>query len=422
MLYVDDTYFDHRYFRERFALFEAHPILRRCEDVRLAVRLADTAFWVALCLYVKERGGTVFPLPADTPLDAARRRAERSGCDFLLFGTTGEEALEHIAPVTPLPHAPDAPRAALIQMSSGTTGEPKYVERSWRSVDAEIESYVEHFPIPTTVTPVIACPVTHSYGLISGVLVGLRRGVAPVVIGNPNPKFILRTLLERETPLLYSSPTLIATLSLLARNDRSLFAVMTSGTTLPQAWFDGARKKFRHVHQQYGCSEAGCVALGVDIGAPNELGVPLPHLEVTAGPRSSDPREIVVRLPDGRNVETRDLGYVEEGALHFVSRLDDMINVSGSNVYPAEVEEVVLELPEITEAVVYKRPHPFGNDQVCLDFVCDHPLSDRHVREWCAQRLAPHQVPMSIRRVTHIPRLPNGKVSRRALADAADHA
>src|SRR5690606_41590942 len=104
-----------------------------------------------------------------------------------------------------------------------------------------------------------------------------------------------------------------------------------------------------------------------------------------------------VRQPDGSEVETRDLGYFEDSALHFVSRLDDMINVSGANVYPAEVEEVVLELPEISDAVAYKRPHPFGSDLVCLDFVSAVPLPERRVRERCRQEPAPHQIPTAIR-------------------------
>lgn len=417
MLYVDDNHFDRRHFRDRSALFDAHPILGRGGDVRIAVRTTDTAFWLALCLHVKEQGGTVFPLPGDTPLDAARRRAERSGCDYLLFGTTGEEALDRATPLQP---SRSARAGALIQMSSGTTGDAKYVERSWSSIDAEIDGYIAHFPAAGA-TPVVACPVTHSYGLISGVLVALRRGVEPIVVSNQNPKYILRKLRELEAPLLYSSPTLIATLTLLTPEAQPLFAVMTSGAAPQRSWFDGARGKIRRLHQQYGCSEVGCIALGLDVSAPHRVGVPLPHLQVTAGASAAAPREIVVRQPDGSEVGTRDLGYFEDGALHFVSRLDDMINVSGANVYPAEVEEVVLELPEISDAVVYKRPHPFGSDLVCLDFVSAVPLPERRVREWCGQKLAPHQIPMRIRQVERIPRLPNGKVSRRALADAASN-
>lgn len=414
MIHVNDDHFDRSYFERCFARFDQHPVLGRCERERIAVCVNDAALSLALCLYVKERGGSIYPLPSDTPLEAARRRAERSGSTHLLFGDD-IDALAAIARSSE--SGVQATEPALIQTSSGTTGEPKYIARSWTSIDTEIASYIRHFDASDS-TPVVACPVNHSYGLISGVLVALQRGLHPVVITNPNPKYILRKLGEHASPLLYSSPTLITTLAMLAQQDKPLFAVMTSGTLLQKSAFETVRNKVRHLHQQYGCSEAGCVTLGQDIGAASELGAPLPHLELIAGSSAAEPSEIVVNVA-GKTLETRDLGYVEHGALHFVARLDDMINVSGLNVYPSEVEEAVLEMPGVTDAVVFKRSHGFGNDQVCLDFVCERSLAQREVRAWCAQKLASYQVPMSITQVASIPKLPNGKISRRALAEAA---
>jgi acyl-CoA synthetase (AMP-forming)/AMP-acid ligase II len=244
----------------------------------------------------------------------------------------------------------------------------------------------------------------------------LKRGVQPVVVTNPNPKHILRKLLEATSPLLYSSPPLIAAVTMLAREDAPIFAVMTSGTLLKQATFDTIRKKVRHLHQQYGCSEAGCVTLGQDIGAANEVGTPLPHLELMAGMSAADPQEIVLKL-DAKVVETRDLGYFEAGKLYYLSRIDDMINVSGLNVYPSEVEEVVLQMPEVVDAVVFKSGHDFGSDQVCLQFVAERAIEHGQIREWCAKKLASYQVPMRIAQVETIPKLPNGKISRKTLAE-----
>lgn len=425
MLYVDNEHFDPSDFERYFSLFDRHPILGKLANKSVAVRLSDPVFWLALCLYAQRSGGTVFPLPADTPLEAARRRAERSGCDALLFGESGEAALGQVEEIRASVEAQSsgsssaAREPGLIQMSSGTTGEPKYIRRSWSNIAAEIKSYVRHFDEANEMTPIVACPINHSYGLICGVLVALERGVQPIVVRNLNPKSILRQLSEVERPLLYSSPTLIATLTMLTREESPLFAVMTSGTLMQKAWFEGVRKKVRHLYQQYGCSEAGCISLAREIQSPSEIGVPLPHLTVSAGSSADAPGEILVELPEGKTVATRDLGYLEAGELYFVSRLDDMINVSGLNVYPSEVEEIVLALPGVTDAVVYKRSHGFGQDQVCLQFVAGEELSHQRVRAWCAERLASHQVPMSIAQVETIPRLPNGKVSRRALAEGS---
>ncbi|WP_082408285.1 hypothetical protein [Verrucomicrobium spinosum] len=91
MIHVDDQSYDKGYFKNRFAQFDSHPVLSGCAGRRLAVCLQDTALWVALCLYIKEKGGAVFPLPIDTPLEGARRRAERSGCEVLLVTSHDEE-------------------------------------------------------------------------------------------------------------------------------------------------------------------------------------------------------------------------------------------------------------------------------------------------------------------------------------------
>jgi len=424
MFEIDDRHFDRQYLERCFGDFDRHPILARCEGLRIAVRVADVALWIALCLYLKERGGTVLPLAVDTPPLAAKRRAERSGCQYLLFDARGDAALQSLEPLTE--HGRSGPESepvhcapGLIQMSSGTTGEPKFIARSWSSIDTEVSAYIRRFGASMDTTPVVACPVHHSYGLISGVLVALARRACPIVVTNPNPKYVLRRLSGLSRPLLYSSPTLIATSVMLAGEGQPIFGIMTSGTTMQKAWFDLVRMRTHHVHQQYGCSEVGCITLGEDIAEANELGAALPHLEVIAGRSASEPAEILVKVGGSPVVETRDLGYVTDGRLHFVARLDDMINVSGLKVYPGEVEEVVLEMSGVSDAVVYRAHHDFGTDQVCLDFVSAGDVSSEQMREWCGQKLAPYQVPMNIRRVASIPRQSSGKVSRRALAEEA---
>ncbi|MCG8609512.1 MAG: AMP-binding protein [Pseudomonadales bacterium] len=420
MLYVDDNYYDSEYFELRYQQFDQHPILSQCKSKRFAVCLEDVALWIALSLYLKAKGGSVFPMPVDTPVDAARRRAQRSQCHYLLFGE-GESDLDQIETITE--RGGDS-EPVLVQTSSGTTGEPKFIERAWQSIDVEIAHYVEDFSEANAMTPVVACPVTHSYGLICGVLVALQRGVEPVVIKNSNPKYIIRKLTEVDAPILYSSPTLISTITMLVPAETPIHAVMTSGTLMQKAWFDTVKQKVTRLYQQYGCSEAGCIALGQDIQSVSDIGKPLSHLSVTAGQSCAEPAEIVVTKDDGQVIRTQDLGYFDQhGSLHFVARMDDMINVSGFNVYPAEVEEVVLELPQILDAVVFKRRHQFGNDQVCLNYVldptrADQNISEQDIREWCRRHLASHQIPMHIQRVDAVPKLPNGKISRKKLTDA----
>lgn len=410
-LCVNDTAYGQAYFDRCYMEFERVPELRDSGGRRLAICLPDPAEWIALCLYLRERGASVAPIHPSTPHEAARRLAERLSCHGLLFQRV--DAAERISE-----REPDA-EAVLAQLSSGTTGAPKAITRSWESVALEVDCYVEQFAKAAEMTPLVACPVTHSYGLICGVLAGLRRGAKPIILTSVNPKYVIRRALDSERPLLYGSPTLLNVIVRLLGEGDSLHAVMTSGAPLRKACFDELKRRSEHVFQQYGCSEVGCVTLNTEAEQAHELGVPLPHLRVTAGAGPGEAAEITVYV-GGRVVATRDLGYFGERGLCFISRLDDTINVAGINVYPEEVEEVILGFSGIQEVVVFKRPDAHAGERVCLQFTAEHELDTSALRRWCLTRLSPFQVPLELRQVDAIPRLPNGKVNRRTLAGALD--
>jgi acyl-CoA synthetase (AMP-forming)/AMP-acid ligase II len=410
MIYVNDEFYSNDYFTARFAVFEQLALFKDCRGQRLAICLEDTAEWIALCLFIKYKGGSVFPVHPATPLDAARRMAHRTHCHALVF-----QSLDHIIEISN--HDKDVV-GVLVQMSSGTTGEPKAIARSWDSIDHEINSYVAHFTLAADMTPVVACPVTHSYGLICGVLVALKRGVTPIVVTQINPKYLIRKMLTSDRPVLYASPTLINTLVQLLPAGKRFHAVMTSGAVMPRPWFIALKEKTRFLFQQYGCSEAGCIALSQSLQAANEMGIPLPHVKILAGIDGEHPAEIVVQ--GETTIYTRDLGYMDSaGVLYFLARIDDTINVAGLNVYPQEVEDVLFDYGPITEAVVYKKSDAYAGERACLKFVASEVVELARLRAWCAKNLAPHQIPLEFQQVNEIPKLPNGKINRKHLLDNA---
>lgn len=169
--------------------------------------------------------------------------------------------------------------------------------------------------------------------------------------------------------------------------------------------------------QQYGCSESGCIAINPDMRASEDMGFVLPHLAVETGTSAEDTGEIVVGCPDGAKAHTRDLGYRRnDGMLVFLSRVDDMINVSGLNVYPKDVEDVVMAMPGIMDAVAFRRSDRFAGERVALLFSASEPVAPQAVREWCSRQLASHQLPMEMLQVDAVPRQANGKISRREVA------
>lgn len=407
MIQIDDTFYDQAHFDNASARAAREAGLFERKYARYAVCFPETADWLALFFAIRAASASVLPIHPGTPLAAARRLAARAGCERLFYGCLVPEILNDAEP--------EARPGQLLQMSSGTTGAPKCIARNWQDIGLEIESYVASFREPESMTPVIACPVTHSYGLICGLLVALRRGQTPVIVNPSNPKYLLGKLREIERPLLYSSPAVLHTLARLLPEGEKIHAVMTSGTVLPQPWFSLIRARAVHMFQQYGCSEAGCIAINPDVKAAEDMGYVLPYLSAATGTAGA-PAEIIATGPRGP-VCTADLGYRrDDGMLVFISRLDDTINVSGLNVYPKEVEDVVMAMQGISDAVVFRKPDRFAGERVGLIFSAPEPVAPQKLREWCIRNLAGHQVPAEILQVGAIPRQANGKISRREVA------
>lgn len=408
MMYVNDEFYDNQQFGEFYRQFDGISQLRQCRGRRFAICLSNTAETTALVLYLKERGGSVVPLHSTLPEEAARRAAFNADSHYLVF-----DSFDQIESLQP---SAGSVMPGLVQFSSGSTGEPKRIERSWEDIDEEIKQYNAALSEASEMTPVVTCPITHSYGLLCGVLASFKRGQQPLVLTELNPKYVIRKLRNTPNALLYSSPTMLNVLTKLLPANESFYAVMTSGSVLPAPQFEELRQRTRFLFQQYGCSEAGCIAVNTDTRAANGIGKPLGHLRVETSSNADAPSEISVKAGD-KNIDTRDLGFFnDDGVLHFVSRLDDTINVAGINVYPQEVEDVMLGYSGVSDAVVFKKPDAFAGERVCLHFVADKEVDINTLRDWCNDKLSPYQMPVDIEQVEQIEKLANGKVNRRLLA------
>ncbi|CAA0103108.1 2-succinylbenzoate--CoA ligase [BD1-7 clade bacterium] len=406
-----------------FQSIDALQALTSATPQRIAVCLEDTFTWLALCFYLRDKQHSVMPLHTDTPIDAAQKSAKQAGCEWLFYHTLSNAI--QIPSNTNVPTLTPA-KAGLIQMSSGTTGTPKCIERSWHTIATEIESYIAFFTETDDMTPVVACPVTHSYGLICGVMVALARGKAPIIITNINPRFLLKTLQTTERPLLYASPIMLQGIVRLWPADKKLHAIMTSGSIMTQPIFDELRPRIDNMYQQYGCSEAGCISINRQMTRPDDLGEPLPHLAMSAGDDSHNPDEIIVTASSNHGalnrIHTQDLGYLQQSPatgkyhLHFVTRLDDTVIVSGLNVYPQDVENTLLQHPQIDDVVVFKTDDKFAGQRVCARYVAAQSLDPHVIRQWCLTHMAPFQVPSQLQQVDQIERMANGKISRKQVA------
>ena len=132
------------------------------------------------------------------------------------------------------------------------------------------------------------------------------------------------------------------------------------------------------------------------------------------------PEESRAVMVDGY-LDTGDIGFLDaSGHLKIIDRLKEIINVSGFNVYPSELEDVIACHPDILECAAVGLPDSCTGEQIKLYVVSANPrLSIKQVREYCRERLTAYKVPKSVEFCKRLPRTAVGKVCRRQLRERA---
>jgi len=415
LIFVDKMRFIESDFAQRFREISNMEHARSPENKLYAVCVKHPFDVLSILFYVRDRQGSVLLLHADTPLQTAIRLAEDAGC-FALF-------YERWDSVVAIKGHAEIRTPSLYQFSSGTTGAPKLIGRSWPDIESEIEHYNLRFGAPAEETPVILVPVSHSFGLIAGSMTAMARGAEPVIVQDRNPKFALHLAQSLHKPIFYAVPFLYHLMDQMDRTGIAIHKLVSSGAPLSETLLERLSKRCGSIWQQYGCTEAGCVSLGEHPSAPTDVGEPLAHRKVFLDAvRDHDAilpelYEVVVNCGD-RQIATRDIGTIVDGRLHVHGRVDELINVSGLKVMPAEVESVIARLPGVRETVVFKATHPVWGEAVKAMIVAsDDSITETAVKGWCMQHLPQYKVPGFIEIVNEIPRLPSGKISRKLLQE-----
>ncbi|HVF32799.1 MAG TPA: AMP-binding protein, partial [Acidimicrobiales bacterium] len=202
----------------------------------------------------------------------------------------------------------------------------------------------------------------------------------------------------------------------------------------------------KQVFQGYGLTEASPTVTASVIGGvsqPASIGLPLPGIEVRLVDEEGedallgDSGEIWVQGPNvfagywndevatGRALDpdgwlrTGDIAVADDdGYLYIVDRAKDLVIVSGFNVYPAEVEEALLEHPGVEAVAVIGVAHPHSGETVKAFVVAagGHHLEEDEIIEFCAGRLARYKCPTKVTFVAELPMGLGGKLLRRELA------
>ena len=349
---------------------------------------------------------------------------------------------------------------AVLQYTGGTTGVSKGAVLLHRNLVANVlqsaawnRPALDKVPAGEQPTTVCALPLHHIFGFTANMLLPLYLGACSLLI--PDPCDIGALLKELARHRFHCFPAVSTMFQAIAVHSgfhgvdwSRLVLAIGGGMAVPQ---DTARlwleKTGCPIVEGYGLSETSpSVACNPVDGSEHSglIGLPLPNTELTllddAG-REQPPGlagELAIRGPqvmagywqrpdETAKVMTRDgwfrtgdIGMVDErGFFRIVDRKKDMILVSGFNVYPNEIEDLIRTLPGVQECAAFGMADAKAGEAVKLVVVKKDPaLSEADIRSLCEAHLSGYKRPKCIEFRTELPKSTTGKILRRELREA----
>ncbi|HEY3451849.1 MAG TPA: long-chain fatty acid--CoA ligase [Myxococcales bacterium] len=366
------------------------------------------------------------------------------------------------------PGAPPAPVAsaesetAVLLYTGGTTGVSKGVELTHRNLvyNAEMNCAWARMEDGCHVT-LGALPLFHAFGLTCGLNLSLLTAGTLVLVPNPTDLPGLAKTMQLMQPTVFPVvPRMLVGLSSLPGLERlkldSVKVCPCAGSALAPAVQRTFEEKARfRVMEGYGLTECAPVAMGNPVYGENRsgtIGVPYPDTEARivdvetgtrelpfeAGGEWTEPGEIVVRGPQVMKgywnapdatanqlkhgwLHTGDIGQMHrDGYFRIVDRLKDLIIRSGMKIYPAEIEKVLAEHPQVREALVVGMPDPTRGELVKAFVVAKPdvaPPTEEELLAFCRENLAKFKVPSAIEFRLSLPSSAVGKPLRRMLRE-----
>jgi long-chain acyl-CoA synthetase len=402
--------------------------------------------------------GDLLPFPKRHIVNFVIRRVKKMVPEYSLPGHLRlEEALARGGRKGFEPAAVSQEDLAFLQYTGGTTGVSKGAMLTHRNMVAnlrQMHAWIGELVDEGQEVVITALPLYHVFSLVCNCLLFCSVGGLNVLITNPRdiPAFV-KELSQLKFSIITGVNTLYNALVQdpgFAKLDFShLKWAGAGGMALQEAvakrWHEVTGK---YVQEGYGLTETSPVVsmqpTVVEAVFTGTIGLPLPSTEVVI--RDDDgndlpvgePGELCVRgpqvmkgywqrpeategvmYPDGF-LRTGDIATMDErGFFRIVDRKKDMILVSGFNVFPNEVENVVTLHPDVVEAACIGVPDPKSTEAVKI-FVVKRPGSDldaAKITAWCRENLTAYKVPRHVEFRDELPKTNVGKILRRALRD-----
>jgi long-chain acyl-CoA synthetase len=354
---------------------------------------------------------------------------------------------------------------AVILYTSGTTGQPKGAELTHLNVVLNASSSSDILTVPCRtsllepVVSLITLPLFHSFGQVCQLVSGVHSGNTLVLLPRFDPQVVVTTMLAERVNLWCGVPTMYWALMDLLRQEDSGIDVgaiaahmrlcVSGGAPMPVGLLEDVSMRLGvRILEGYGLSETSPVAtfnhlerpskpgtvgqpiFGVEVQCVSESGAPVP-----AGERG----EVVIRGPNimkgyyrqpeataealrGGWFHSGDIGVIDaDGYLAIVDRKKDMILRGGFNVYPREVEEVLLTHPAVAQcAVVGIADERLGEDvKAFIVRKKGQAATEEELIAWCREKIAVYKAPRCVEFTDALPMSATGKVLKRVLRAGA---
>jgi len=355
------------------------------------------------------------------------------------------------------PHVDVGPNdPAIYQYSGGTTGVSKAAIALHRNLVAntlQIQSFMPDIKRGQEIV-LMAIPMFHVYGLVAGMSFGIASAASLVMVPNPRDMEDVLQSIAKYRPTIYPGvPTMYNAINnhpdvKAGKVDVSSIRGCISGSAplLRETKVTFEKLTGGKLVEGYGLSEAPtathCNPLS-GMSKEGSIGVPLPDVDariislddeqtplgvgeigelVIKGPQVmfgylNMPTETANSLRDGW-LYTGDIARMDEdGFFYIVDRKKELIKPSGYQVWPREVEEVIIENPKVLEVGVAGVPDAYRGETVKAWVVLKpgETATEDEIKEWCKERIAPFKVPTQVEFRAELPKTTVGKVLRREL-------
>lgn len=365
---------------------------------------------------------------------------------------SGFDAKTHIKSINP-------ETAVFYQYTGGTTGRSKGAALSHHNLVSNVSQGRLHNGITdedSGESVLLVLPLYHVYALAVGCISSMVNGFHVVLVPSPKPLSNLKAAFELCEISMFPA---INTLFLGLLNEdwfkgdliKPLRVCMSGGAPLAPETADAWKKHTGiEIHEGYGLTESTCAAISNRLASEpvrNNVGKPLPGTDIrfvdddghnvprgergevwVRGPQImtgylGNPEATAETIEDGW-LKTGDIGLIDnEGNVHIVDRKKDMVLVSGFNVFPTDIEAVLVTCPQVADAGVVGVPDPATGEKLVAWVVkakgCED-LDAKTVTEHCRRELTGYKVPRDVRFIDELPKSAVGKVLRRELRDQTE--